>query len=138
MDESEPTITLPISTFLSILWGYKKSDLRDKAVPGKEVVALMEAVPNIQSLCYFQKQDGCETLVWQLDEWKRSGLPQEVLKAKMTKHSDDADRVYQVLKKSRVGVLGTDILRAIAHQIVHESNYIGLEALGIKREEVGL
>lgn len=136
--ELEPTITLPLSEFLSILWGYKKSDLRDRAVPGDSVVALLAAIPNIDKYVYIQKQEGCQTQVWQIQEWKRSGFPTEQLRTKMEKHSNDADTVFRALKGSRIGILDVNILRTIAHQIVSLGDYTAVEALGIKREELGL
>ena len=136
--ENEPLVSVPLSYFLEILWGYRKADLRDRAVPRKEIVKILQTVPGINNYVYIQEQEGCETIVWQKDEWKRSGIPMENRKVEMAKHSDDAAKVYAALKASKIGMLPEEVLRTIAHQIVHLKSTEGLRSLGIEPKDIGL
>lgn len=132
------TITIPVKQFLEILWGYRKSDMRDKCVPDKNITEKLRAIPGIESAVYFQERSEGEglTIVWQLNEWRRSGLPEQRRAIEMEEHSSAASKVIAALRKKIP--LDDSLLSPIAHQIVHDKNYDGLKALGISREELGL
>jgi hypothetical protein len=132
---SEPTVSLRLSLFLEILWGYRKSDLRDKAVPGKEVVAALEKLECGDKYFYLQKQDGCETIVWQIHEWRNSGQKFVEAQKKSEIYNYNVETVIEAMQK-KLPMLGKEFLSTVARTALKNNNMELIYQLGVKEEDL--
>lgn len=135
----EPTITLPLSQFLDILWSYKKgSELRDRAVPGPEIVAALESqCPDPEGKYYVIQKTGLETgvqpIVWQPGEWKTSGVPKMIRTVELKKRWGGIDSVIETLAP-KFPMLTKDMLRALADDLIQKKDWSSLQAFGVNTE----
>lgn len=133
-----PTITLPLPLFLQILWGYKKpTELRDRAVPGQEIVDIIQGIDGHESYLYIQTQEGCATAIWQLSEWRSSGEKQMLLKERSAKCNHNVDTIEAALLKSKLAaVMDKSSIRQLAHNLQATGDFKSLEMFGIKEEDL--
>jgi len=140
---SEPTITLPLNAFLDILWGYKdKVDRRDKAVPCAAVTEALRAVPaeHAAGRFHIQNPTGEEGLavIWQLDEWRRSGFQEQETKKECAAYNFQTDKLtdWLMVHCPVAKVLGRAAMRATSHVIVTEDNWSNLKPFGLTDEQI--
>jgi hypothetical protein len=130
-------VTLPLPVFLDLLWGYRKADLRDRAVPGDIIVSALRKIPNIEEHVHFEFIEGSQTIVWQRAEWRRSG--EKILASK--KESEERFRKVEIIAtelKKKVPFLGEDVLRGMGYKMVTEKDYSGLKGFGLDPIALGL
>jgi len=126
-----PNITIPLPLFLDILWGYKKGvELRERAVPGNEIIAILSKIPQIEKYIYIQSNPEGLDIVWQLDEWKKSGEKQESLRQKTSELWDNIETVIQFLEPA-FGILGREALRTLASDLVTNKKWNELRGMGV-------
>ncbi len=134
-----PNITLPLPLFLNILWGYKKNaELRDRAVPGQEIVDIIQGVVGYENYLHLEHKPDALTSVWQLAEWKATGERQVLLKDKSDKYNHNVDTLEAALLKSKLGSSGLDrsFIRQLAHNLILTKDYSSLAMFGIKEEDL--
>jgi len=133
----EPTINgIPFKLFLQILWGYKKNaELRDRAVPGEEVVALIKQVKGYEEFVYIQEEAGIATTVWQKNEWKTTGERQLLQKAESEKFNYNTDKIFDALYK-KLPHLDKAFLRSLALNSYNAKNLEGLAIFGITEADL--
>lgn len=137
----DPIIPIPLSLLLPLLWGYKKgADLRDRCVPGDDVVALLDAhVPAEVAAKYFVVQRAPKdkpevlTTVWQKDEWRNSGERQEAAKIASAKFWDNIDTIITTMQQ-KYPMFTKDMARQFASDCVQKKDWATLTAMGINVE----
>jgi hypothetical protein len=146
--DKEPTITLPLRTFLTILWGFKYQgelrDYRERAYPGEEVInALEQQIPPEIAARFFKivrPQPSVDAVVWHVDEWKRSGQREVEFKEAQDTFNKRADALTAWLLK-KVPILaanGKDFVRNLAFVVVKDGNYTSLQCFGLTSEQIEL
>ena len=136
----EPNITLPLSEFLKILWGYKKhAELRNRAVPGEIVVEAIKQIPNYQDYVHIHEptEPGCLQAVWQKSEWKESGERFYAEKEKHEKQNFNADKIAEAIGK-KLPMMPKDFIRMMAHNICNSKDFKALEPFGITEQDLKL
>ncbi len=132
----EPTITLPLKDFLQILWGYKKhAELRDRAVPGEEIVARLKAIKGYEEYIHIQEEVGMATAVWQKSEWKTTGERQVLQKIESDKFNYNTDKIFEALQK-KLPHLDKMFLRSLALNSYNAKNLEGLAIFGITEADL--
>lgn len=136
----EPTITLPLSEFLKILWGYKKhAELRNRAVPGDPTVNAIKAIPNYQEYVYIQEpkegEADCAITVWQRSEWKESGERFFAKKEEHDKQNFNADMVADAISK-KLPMLDKAFIRQLAYNVCNTKDFSSLKAFGIEEKDL--
>ena len=135
-ENSIPTITLSLSLFLEVLWGYKKSDLRDRAVPGREIVQLLEELgPVGKNYFHIQHQPDSEPTVWQKDEWKGSGEKISARDEALRKLWKGIDHVVETIRPKFPPVFSREAIRQMASDLITQEKWETLEAMGIDCSE---
>lgn len=135
-EETPPNITLPLPIFLDILWGYKKgAELRERAVPGEDVVNCIKSIPNYEKYVHIQApKEGCSlSVVWQKQEWKMCGERQELVKHQLQTRYSRADLIAAKLRE-KFPFIPASVWSGVAHQIEHGGNYAALVPFGITKE----
>lgn len=135
---SEPTITLPLKSFLQILWGYKKhAELRDRATPEPEIIDALKAIPNINDYVFIQERPDCMATVWQISEWRSSGEKLEKAKQESDRSAYNVEVIYQTLMKNPMySSLGNQFARDMAYNLDRNGDLAALAMFGIKKEEL--
>jgi len=132
----EPEITLPLSTFLQILWGYKKgADLRERAIPGADIVALLSAVPDYQRYYHIQKNPDGEDTVWQRDEWKSSGLREEERDTSLRVYWQGIEDIMTVISP-RFPMFTREQLRPFVEGLIQRKEWTMLQGMGVDTAEL--
>lgn len=126
-----PTITLPLTLFLDVLWAYKKGqELRDRSVPGAEIVALLEAIPGHEQYYHIQHQEDCQSIVWQREFWRSSG-------ERIVQRNEALDRLWKGIDavldtlQPMFPMMGRDALRQLASDLITKEQWITLESMGV-------
>lgn len=127
-----PNITLPLSLFLEVLWGYKKgAELRERAVPGPEIVALLAAVPNYSEYYHIQRNaEGLDT-VWQKEFWRTEGQRGEELREKMDTLRSAADIAADKIAEKLFPVMTKSAIKQLAYDLIHNKQWVTLESMGV-------
>lgn len=136
----EPIIPVPLSVFLQLLWGYKKNvELKDRAVPGEQIVQLLKEYggPPTEGGFHFQEQEGAQTIVWQLAEWKTSGERQMTFKVESEKQNSNADTIAEAIYK-KAPMLGKEFCRTLAHNLVKSKDFSCLAPFGLSEKDFKL
>lgn len=135
---SEPNITLPLSEFLKILWGYKKgAELRNRAAPDLPVIEAIKQIPNYQDYVYIQEpKPGQNHLpqVWQKSEWKESGEREMLKKEKSEKDNFNVDVIYEALLK-KLPMLDKMFVRQLAYNVYETKDFSSLTPFGITEKD---
>lgn len=141
MDEPTPTITLPLRAFLDILWGYKKgAELRERAVPGQEIVTILRSIPGYEKFYHIQdpkSEDSPDSLstVWQLEYWRASGERQEIRKKENDVLYGGIDAMVDALLP-KFPMLNREALRVFADGLVFNKQWPILQGYGIDTTEL--
>jgi len=145
MNENEqqpaPTITVPLREFLDILWGYRdRVDRRDKAVPNRTISEALATIPPEIAKSYFHIQQEAEGLpiVWQIDEWHRSGQREIETKAASNQFNYQADKLTEWLVTTipAFGRQEVGFVRALVFVIVRDGSYETLIPFGLTPEQI--
>ena len=138
----DPLVPIPLSRLLQLLWGYKKgADLRDRCVPGEDIVALLDAhVPADVAAKHYVIQKpkaGSEglSIVWQKDEWKTCGARDEERKIIKDKIFGGIEKVIDTLKP-KFPMLTRDMIRALADDLINKKDWTTLQAFGVDTKEM--
>jgi len=132
----EPVIALPISQFLQILWGYKKhADLRERAVPGEDIVEALRAIPNYEQWYHIQDEEGCESTVWQKDFWKGTGVREQERNKKLDTLWGGIDSVIETLRP-KFPMFQREALRVFADGLIQERQWTTLRGMGVDTTEL--
>lgn len=140
--EDDPPITMPLSEFLKILWGYKKgAELRNRAAPDLPVIEALKKVPNYQNYVHIQESQPSEQYhhpqVWQKAEWKESG-EREVAKKKFHEQQNfNVDTIADAIYK-KLPMLGKDFIRTLAHNVCNAKDFSSLKMFGIEEKDLKL
>jgi len=138
----EPNITLPLSEFLKILWGYKKdAELRNRAAPDMPVIEALKRIPNYQDYVHIQEPKPGEPAhhpqVWQKSEWKESGERFYAKKEEHEKQNFNADKIAEAIGK-KLPMMPKDFIRMMAHNICNSKDFKALEPFGITEQDLKL
>ncbi len=126
--------------FLRLLWGYKKgAELRDKAVPGKEIVELIrnQVTDTKAANIFIQDIEDCESVVWQLSEWKTTGEKQLKDKENSDKYNHNVELLAAAIFK-KMPVLGMPFIRQLAHNVIHNKQWDSVKMFGISEQDIKL
>lgn len=130
-EPTEPTITLPLSLFLTILWSYKKgTELRERAVPGKEVVALLSAILQGPQYFHIQRNLDGEDTVWQRGEWRNCGERETERNIALRALWAGIELVLDNLQP-RFAMFTREQLRTVASDLISGEKWETLEGMGI-------
>lgn len=140
MDEptqtEEPNITLPLRTFLNILWGYKKNvDLRERAVPGKEVIKILKAIPDYAQYYHIQENPDGEDTVWQKDEWRNCGAKTEERDTGLRVYWQGIEDIMNVISP-RFPMFNREQLRPFVEGLIQRKEWQMLRELGVVTDEL--
>lgn len=138
----EPTITLPLSEFLKILWGYKKdAELRDRAAPGDAIIEAIKVIPNYQEYVYLQEptpeEPKFQTQVWQIHEWKTSGERFYHQKKESEKQNYNVDAVSEAISR-KLPMLDKNFVRTLAYGVCEKKDFSSLSMFGITEQDLKL
>lgn len=126
-----PEITLPLPLFLQILWAYKKgAELRERAVPGKEIVAILRSVPEHEQWYHIQDQEDCESTVWQREYWKGTGERTVERDAKLKVLWGGIDSVIEALAP-KFPMFNRPALQQFADGLIQNKQWEVLRGLGV-------
>lgn len=136
----EPTITLPLTEFLKILWGYKKNaELRNRAVPDAAIIEAIKAIPNYQDYVHIQEPKPEEPnflpAVWQKSEWKESGERFFAKREEHEKENFNADMVAEAISK-KLPMLDKPFIRQLAYNVCNTKDFSSLKAFGIEEKDL--
>jgi len=137
----DPLIPIPLSLLLPILWGYKKgADLRDRCVPGDDIIAIIEAnvPPDVAAKHYvIQKpkagSNGELATLWHRDEWRNCGARQEEIKKNSEKFYGGMEKVLDELAP-KFPMLNRSMLSQLAGDLIHKKDWATLKAFGVNTE----
>lgn len=140
---TEPTITVPLRSFLEILWGYKhkERDFRDKAYPSDEIIKALESLPKEVAARYFIIQHPrpsvgmVDTAVWSKQDWQTSGYQEELAKIESAKFNYASDKLGEYLI-AKFPIMDKAFLKSLALQIINQKNYFVLITLGCSEAEI--
>lgn len=133
IQEPEPTVTLPISLFLEILWGHKKhAELRERAVPDPATIPYLKAIPNYEKYFHIQEaKDGALASVWQLAYWRSSGIRETERNEKLETYRELADAVTEAIVAKLSPPFPVPAARQLALDLIDKKQWITLESMGV-------
>lgn len=143
---AEPTITLPLREFLTILWGFKwkgeLADYRERAYPSDAVIlALEQQIPAEVAARYFKivrPRPSVDAVVWEIGEWRKSGAREQETREASSKFNFASDTLTEWLI-ANVGFMKLQersFVRQIAFTVVSEGNYDCLRSFGLTEEMI--
>lgn len=146
--EAEPKVTISLKVFLQILWGFKfrNADYRERAVPQDEVIAALEQIPFEIAQKHFKivrpkaaverAEEEFNPVVWSMDEWKKSGAPDQELRERCAKRQFAADKLTPLLVDRFGNTMGAEFCRSMALQIAGTGNFDALKIMGVSDSEL--
>lgn len=135
--DSAQQITIPLHLFLQLLWGYKKGvELRDRAVPGQEIVEILRAqIPDLKEAgIYIEDKEDALSSVWQLAEWKSSGEKVILAKQASDKYVHNVELLAAAIF-AKMPVLGMPFIRQLAHNVIHNNQWDSVKMFGLEKEQ---